>query len=233
MDRYNQSDDWHRQAKEKWDNMADFWHQNSRDMWDAGSRKTIIPLFKRFAVADRSNSVLDAGCGDGYGSYKLYQAGYKVIGVDLSEEMIKTAKFRGENEFLQFQQADLTKLPFGDQSFSAILSINAVEWVEHPLNALNELQRVLKKGGLLCLGILGPTAAPRENSYRRLYGEEVVCNTMMPWECARLCEENGWTVVYGEGVYKEGVTEDMVTRLSQELRQSLTFMWLFILKRVQ
>ena len=33
--------------------------------------------------------VLDVGCGDGYGIYKLSRAGYKAVGVDLSEVMIQ------------------------------------------------------------------------------------------------------------------------------------------------
>jgi 2-polyprenyl-3-methyl-5-hydroxy-6-metoxy-1,4-benzoquinol methylase len=34
--------------------------------------------------------VVDVGCGDEYGSYKLYKEGYDVIGVDLSSEMIRS-----------------------------------------------------------------------------------------------------------------------------------------------
>lgn len=40
--------------------------------------------------------VLDVGCGDGYGTYKLSRAGYKAVGVDLSEVMIQKGKERGE-----------------------------------------------------------------------------------------------------------------------------------------
>ena len=36
--------------------------------------------------------VLDVGCGDGYGTYKLSRAGYKAVGVDLSEVMIQKGR---------------------------------------------------------------------------------------------------------------------------------------------
>lgn len=224
---------WHEQARQKWDEMSDYWHQNSQLMWETGSRKTVLPLFSRFVPANPSSLILDAGCGDGYGSYKLYQSGYRVIGADISERMIRKAKERVENEGLDFIQGDLGQLPFASKTFSAILSINAIEWTESPLQTLNELRRVVKTDGILCLGILGPTAAPRKNSYARLYEEKVVCHTIMPWECERLCKENGWEILHGEGVYKEGVTDDMVSRLSIELRQALSFLWLFIMKKVE
>jgi hypothetical protein len=112
------------------------------------------------------------------------------------------------------------------------MAINSIEWTERPLEALNEMRRVLKSGHLLCVGLLGPTAAPRINSYRRLYGEPVICNTMMPWEFEKLAQENGWELVDGEGVYKRGVSEKMVANLPAELKQALTFMWLFMLRKV-
>ena len=46
--------------------------------------------------------VLDVGCGDGYGTYKLSRAGYKAVGVDLSEVMIQKGKERGEGPDLSF-----------------------------------------------------------------------------------------------------------------------------------
>ena len=36
--------------------------------------------------------VLDVGCGDGYGTYKLSRTGYKAVGVDLSEVMIQKGR---------------------------------------------------------------------------------------------------------------------------------------------
>ncbi len=65
----------------------------------------------------------------------------------------------------------------------------------------------------------------------RLYGENVVCNTMMPWEFEKLAKEQGFQVVDGMGVYKRGVNEKMLEQLSVELRQALTFLWVFMLKK--
>ncbi|MED1509422.1 MULTISPECIES: class I SAM-dependent methyltransferase [Bacillus] len=221
---------WHESAEKKWDNNAEFWNQNSQEMWDSGSRSTIIPFFEQYV--EQEAQVLDVGCGDGYGTYKLSRANYKAVGVDLSEVMIQKGKERGEGPNLSFVKGDLSSLPFENEQFEAIVAINSLEWTENPLLALNEIKRVLKKDGHACIAILGPTAKPRENSYPRLYGKDVVCNTMMPWEFEQLAKEQGFEVVDGIGVYKRGVNEKMLGQLPTELQQSLTFLWVFMLKNV-
>ena len=80
---------WHESAEKKWDSSAEFWNQNSQEMWDSGSRSTIIPFL---SSTWKEAQVLDVGCGDGYGTYKLSGAGYKAVGVDLSEVMIQKVK---------------------------------------------------------------------------------------------------------------------------------------------
>jgi ubiquinone/menaquinone biosynthesis C-methylase UbiE len=221
--------EWHKEAERKWDERADFWNQSSQEMWDDGSRSSIIPFFENYLHP--TSHVVDAGCGDGYGSYKLSKRGHRVTGVDLSEQMINKAKTRDKSETLTFVQGDLVKLPLQDKEFDAAMAINSLEWTSQPLLAIKELHRVLKKDGFLCVGILGPTAMPRKNSYRRLYNEDVICNTMMPWELKELAMENGFEVVDGIGVYKKGVKETNLEGLSEELKQALTFMWVFLFRK--
>ncbi|WP_027409790.1 class I SAM-dependent methyltransferase [Anoxybacteroides tepidamans] len=225
MERFN----WHNEAQKQWDERAEFWNKSSEEMWEHGSRKTIVPFMSRYIP--KGSEVADLGCGDGYGAWKLCQSGYRVVGVDLSREMIEKAKARGEHESLRFIQGDLTNLPFADETFSGAMAINSLEWTQKPLKALNEMRRILKQGHYLCVGLLGPTAAPRTNSYPRLYGKPVICNTMMPWEFEQLAQENGWELVDGQGVYKKGVREQLLSGLSLELKQALTFMWLFMLRK--
>ncbi|MBW9218340.1 class I SAM-dependent methyltransferase [Anoxybacillus sp. ST70] len=220
---------WHKEAEKQWDERAEWWHQSSEDMWERGSRKTIIPFVTTYMP--KEGYIADIGCGDGYGSYKLCQQGYRVIGLDLSSEMIELAKKQRYHEHLHFQQADIMNLPFPDETFSGAMIINCLEWTERPLAALEEVRRVLKTNAYVCVGILGPTAAPRVNSYRRLYDEAVICNTMMPWEFEQLAKENGFITVSQEGVYKRGVDEHSIQQLPTELKQAVSFMWLFMLQK--
>ncbi|WP_106494950.1 class I SAM-dependent methyltransferase [Lentibacillus sp. Marseille-P4043] len=221
--------DWQKEAQEQWDNRAAFWNEKSTGMWDSGSRKDIVPFIEKHL--DKKSSVLDIGCGDGYGSYKLHDVGYHVTGVDLSSEMIHRAKDRVPNEEIEFLQGNVMNLPFDNNSYDGMMAINVLEWTEQPAKALYELHRVLKKDGLLCIGILGPTAGPRTNSYPRVYGEKAICNTLMPWEFQRLASEINFEYVDGFGVYKEGVKKENYQGLSCELKQALSFMWVFMLRK--
>lgn len=224
--------EWSKEAAEKWNAFAEEWNRNSEAMWETGSRRTILPFLMRH-VSKQQGAVLDAGCGDGYASCKLAQHGYSVEGIDIAEEMIRLARERAAKQgvAVRFRTADISHLPFADRSFAGILSINVVEFTPSPLRALRELHRLLIPGGVLVLGILGPTAGPRNHSYRRLYEEATIQNTMMPWEAKRLAGENGFALLDEEPVYKEGVTPDIAGRLSVELREAVSFLTLFALQK--
>lgn len=220
---------WHHHARNEWNTRAASWNNKSTSLWEHGNRKDIIPFFKK--NFKKEENILDIGCGDGYGSYQLFRAGYKVEGVDFSEEMIEYAMKQDYSKDIDFSQADVCHLPFTDQTFEGIMAINVLEWTETPSEGLLEIKRVLKDEGQLCIGILGPTAGPRNNSYPRIYGERTMCNTMMPWELQSLALENGFEMVDGMGVFKEGVNDSHLHSLSLELRQALTFMWVFIFRK--
>ncbi|WP_243290814.1 class I SAM-dependent methyltransferase [Bacillus sp. FJAT-47783] len=221
---------WHEKAATKWDYYADDWNASSEQMWESGSRKTIVPFFQKYV--ENGSAVLDVACGDGYGSLKLAKNGYNVTATDISEKMIDLAKKSDKESNVHFIRGDMIHMPFEDGQFDAVMVINGIEWTEHPLNALNELKRVVKEGGYLCAAILGPTAHPRKNSYDRLYGRQAIMNTMMPWEFMSLSEENGWKIIDHEGVMKRGVTEEMMKNLPLQLNQALSFMWVFMLQKM-
>ena len=152
---------WNKNTKTKWDKQAEIWDKRSLNMWDKGSRKDIIPFFEKHVPLQ--TSVIDIGCGSGYGSYKLKKVGYHVSGIDLSEKMIELASIH-LNESVPLYVGSVDQLPFEDESFDHALLINVIEWTENPVDALIEIKRILKSGGLLCAGILGATAGPRANS---------------------------------------------------------------------
>ncbi|MEC5424648.1 class I SAM-dependent methyltransferase [Virgibacillus sp. C22-A2] len=221
---------WKKESESQWDSRAAFWNERSKSMWDSGSRKDIVPFIEK--NLKKGSGILDVGCGDGYGSLRLHLAGYSVTGVDLSSEMITRAQQQLAEEEITFSQSDIGSLPFEDNSFDGIMAINVLEWTEVPYEAINEVKRVLRKDGFLFVGLLGPTAGPRTTSYPRVYGEKSIANTMMPWEFQKLASENGLDYVDGFGVYKEGVKEHHYKDLPMELRQALTFMWVFMLRKV-
>jgi ubiquinone/menaquinone biosynthesis C-methylase UbiE len=220
---------WVNEAEKLWNENSNYWNKNSKAMWEEGSRKDIVSFFQKHVSPN--SYVCDLGCGDGYGSFKLAQTGYRVLGIDLSDEMIEKARAQREFEQLRFEKGNIANVKVENATFDAVLAINSLEWTENPLSVLNEMKRIVKPNGFACIGILGPTAMPRINSYRRLYGEEVICNTMMPWEFEQLAKENGWERLADLPVYKRGADQLKVQNLSTELKQALTFMWVFMLIR--
>ena len=220
---------WNAETEKAWNERADFWHENSEHMWLKGSRKTIIPFIK--SRLEEGAHILDAGCGDGYGSFLLGESGYHVKGIDISEKMIILANEKRVHNNISFHKGDLTSLQYEPSSFDAIMAINSLEWVEQPLNVLEEFHKVLKPEGKLFLGLLGPTAGPRGNSFPRLYNQKAICNTLMPWELEQLAQENGWELLDGMPVYKEDVKKLDTQNLPRILKQALTFMWVFMLKK--
>ena len=96
---------------------------------------------------------LEIGCGSGPVSkhiskkYKL-----KVVGTDVDNDQIKLAKENSED--ITFMVADATNLPFEDRSFDIVLSINVLHHIYNWMDALNEINRVLKNGGYLILAEL-------------------------------------------------------------------------------
>ncbi|GLB57902.1 class I SAM-dependent methyltransferase [Cytobacillus sp. NCCP-133] len=219
---------WSAEAEKLWDKNSEIWNLKSREMWEEGSRKDIISFFEKHVK--KGSLVCDLGCGDGYGSYKLALAGYNVAGIDVSEEMIQKAQALNAETSAEFKKGDISCLPIKDEAIDAVLAINSLEWTESPLEVLKEMNRVVKTGGRACIGILGPTAAPRINSFRRLYKEKVICNTMMPWEFEKLSEENGWKKIDEIGVYKKASEQLPKGSLTADLKQALSFMWIFMLE---
>jgi len=94
-------------------------------------------------------TLLDAGCGDGYLLASLTGRGFKLAGVDLSEKAIVRARERLGNS-VEFQAAFLEKLPFEDKTFDVVVSTHTLEHVRDLDAAVSELRRVCR-GRLIIL----------------------------------------------------------------------------------
>ena len=99
----------------------------------------------------RGATVLDAGCGVGYGTAHVAQLAQRVVGVDVSDEAIAYAREHYAAPNVEFLVADVLELPFDPRSFDTVCSFEIVEHVPDAERFVAELARVLKPGGRLVL----------------------------------------------------------------------------------
>lgn len=94
--------------------------------------------------------LVDIGSGPGNLDLLIAQKypNLKVIGVDLSETMIKIAQRKKKNlTNLEFKIMDGNNLEFGENSIDYVISTFTMHHWKNPLKVLNEIYRVLKIGG--------------------------------------------------------------------------------------
>lgn len=100
--------------------------------------------------------VLDAGCGEGGVATHLVQRyRLRVEGIDIIPESVQRARthavFLGLGESLHFTESDYSHLPFPDNSFDGVYTMETLVHSSHYPTTLEEFSRVLKPGGRLVL----------------------------------------------------------------------------------
>ncbi|HEV3238615.1 MAG TPA: class I SAM-dependent methyltransferase, partial [Gemmataceae bacterium] len=98
--------------------------------------------------------ILDAGCGNGRYTRFLLRAADPdafVTAFDYSLQMLHRARNRLRTERATHVAADLTRLPYADSSFDAIVCGWVLEHLPDPKPGLQELARVLRRNGRLLL----------------------------------------------------------------------------------
>jgi len=108
----------------------------------------------RYAFAStlvQGKRVLDAACGEGYGSAHLATVAQSVCAIDISGQAIAHARKRYPAENLDFQVADCCNLPFPDDEFDCVVSFETLEHLEDQQGLLKEFRRVLAPEGFLII----------------------------------------------------------------------------------
>ncbi len=115
----------------------------------AKTRDRLWPEMKfLFDRAREGEDVLDIGCGNGRFSQYLERVNY--TGVDFSRKMIEEAQARFPEK--NFLDGDILSLPFKENSFDKVYCIAVIHQIpsfEYRLQAMQEIERVLKPGGII------------------------------------------------------------------------------------
>lgn len=111
--------------------------------------------------ATPETTFLEPGIGTGRIALPIVRRGYRYTGVDISEKMLDELrrKLGDESHRLTLIKGDATALPFGDRSFDVALTVHVLHLIPNWRQALSEIRRVLKSGGvyLYTHGRMNPT----------------------------------------------------------------------------
>jgi SAM-dependent methyltransferase len=148
--------------------MADAWLSETRSSYDTDAPgdadkvrglldenpylRASLALFAELVQRAGAGPVADIGCGPGYVTRHLHDAGVDAFGIDLSVEMIAIA--RRDHPDLRFEVGNMTDLDLADDSVAGIVAFWSVIHVpDHAVpGVFAEFRRVLRPHGPLLVG---------------------------------------------------------------------------------
>ncbi|MEJ2252517.1 MAG: class I SAM-dependent methyltransferase, partial [Candidatus Lokiarchaeota archaeon] len=132
--------------------------------------------------------VLDLGCGTGYSTEILVKSGFRVVGVEILEDMLikalpKKLFLLKENEKnFELLMADIRYLPFRKASFDYGFSISAYNFIIHEAKSLKEKIQILNKTARFIYKLLKSNARliiefyPKNNKELNLFIDSFINN---------------------------------------------------------
>ena len=110
----------------------------------------VVPTFRDHFILEAGSSLLDVGCAKGFMLHDFARLipGLEVRGIDISEYAIEHAL----DDVLDYVQvADARSLPFDDDEFDVVVSINTIHNLEYEdcAESLREIERVARHGSFI------------------------------------------------------------------------------------
>ena len=152
-----------------------------------GQTPDFLRLRKKFAEEIGSGKVLDAGCGHGIHSKYFCDKGVEIVGVDVSESLLRIARENAPKA--EFHKMDIRELSFDDNSFDGVWACACLLHLKKSdcKKALREFRRVLKADGLFYSCVKkGDGESSRRERYVKYY---------QPGEFKELVESQGFKIL--------------------------------------
>lgn len=152
----------------------------------------VMAAGRRTAAAAASRvgkRILDVGVGTGL-ELPYFPASVELVGIDLSEPMLRKAQERVRNGALRQVKGlcvmDAARLAIADDSFDAVVAPYVITTVPHPEATLDELVRVVRPGGeVVLVNHIGAEHGPRA-AFEKWLGRQtrhLGWRPEFPWEC--------------------------------------------------
>jgi len=187
------------------------WNPKTYNKHTAFVSQLALPVVDLLAPKE-GEQVLDVGCGDGTLAVEIERRGAKVIGIDMSAEMVEACRNNGIEAYL----GSVTDLPY-ENVFDSVFSNAVLHWVKDARGAVHNIFKSLKKGGCFVCEFGG-----EGNAYHLVTAmEEVFTNHPEfgefnnPWyfpcveEYTVLLESEGFSVEYIEIIPRPTSMDDI------------------------
>lgn len=117
------------------------------NMYDTNKRVDVV--FNELMPKNiKGKNLLDAGCGTGWFSVVAKKRGAVVTALDIGKDLLKQVSKKVK---VKTVEGSVLKLPFKKNTFDIVMSNEVIEHVTEPKQAIAEMSRVLKPGGILIL----------------------------------------------------------------------------------
>ncbi len=158
-------------------------------------------MYERIPTKIVDKEVLEIATGPGLLAKHVAYASKSMIATDYSQGMINEACKGTYSKKLKFEVADATNLPYPDNSFDVVLIANALHVMPCPEKALLEINRVLRKDGIL----ISPNfVGHKKGAISKLWSGILKIagikfeHQWTPDEYLKWLEEHGWNITFSK-----------------------------------
>ena len=130
-------------------------------------------VYPEFFPISKKENVLNIGCGDGVQAL-VYNGNFnKMVGVDVNQDRLETAKLLAATHGFSFSAicANVEDIPLNEQ-YDKVIAIDIIEHVVNPQKVLNEIHRLLKDGGKLLITF--PVLHDKWENFFRFIGRKIL-----------------------------------------------------------
>lgn len=158
----------------------------------------MLQILRDSLPSEKDGLVIDLGCGTGFLTRGLVSAGYRALGIDVSEQSLRVM-----HEFLptaSVVQADAGQLPLESECADAVLCLGAWRHLPSPDAAASEIARVLRPDGIAIVSYFPPAFGGVFHLKRTWL------RSRLSWLYDRLMPLLGYSDKVGEGLETQAVS---------------------------